>query len=107
MTADRDDKTTRLLLSAKLSKEVPPTGFLMISVRGVELAVDVLCTDILILGITLIHYFHVFMIHGLSLSLVDLLLLFNILSTGMFSSYYIVSHVNIIMLVYLVRFPFL
>ena len=46
----------------------------------------VLCTDILILGITLIHYFHVFMIHGLSLSLVDLLLLFNILSTGMTSS---------------------
>ena len=66
----------------------------------------VLCTDILILGITLIHYFHVFMIHGLSLSLVDLLLLFNILSTGMFSSHHIVSHVNIIMLVYLVRFPF-
>ena len=41
-----------------------------------------LYTEILILGISLIHYFHVFMIHGLTLSLVDIFLLFNIISTG-------------------------
>ena len=41
-----------------------------------------LYSDILILSISLIHYFHVYTINGLSLSLVDIFLFLNIRTTG-------------------------
>jgi hypothetical protein len=45
-------------------------------------------TDILIIFISLFHYFHVYLINGITLSLVDILLFFNIRTTGMYMNIY-------------------
>jgi hypothetical protein len=55
-------------------------------------------TDILIIFISLFHYFHVYLINGITLSLVDILLFFNIRTTG---NIYVYVYINMSLYIYI------
>lgn len=79
-------KIFKMMNSLLIGNVAKFSGFLRLWARKLDYGefqstVD-LSADILILSISLIHYFHVYTINGLSLSLVDIFLFLNIRTTG-------------------------